>query len=196
MELVDNGSSYRFSTDRYEYADLGRPDYTVETIDSFDEIMDAMEDSGSCLEKEPSSVMAEYAEKFSKAGNVHFYRVGDQGYARSVELPTSEGDALAVDAVKAGNNFDTEAYRAGVNTVMRHAEALNKDIVLGGKEFFKHRWHKPLDLTLEETATTPAEEVYFDRTVPERDIEVGHREKPFTKGEQWDDYEEFFVRAL
>lgn len=196
MELVDGSNSYSFSTDRYEYTDLGSADYEVRTVDGVGEIQEAIQGSGSCIEHETSMDVIDYAEKFANADNVHFYRVGDQGYARSVELPTSEGDALAVDAVKAGKEFDSEAYRAGVNAVMRHAEALNKDIVLGGKEFFKHRWHKPLDLTLEETATTPAEEVYFDRTVPETEILVGHEEKPFTKGEQWDDCDEFFLRVL
>lgn len=196
MKLINGSEEYSFSSSSYEDEDLGSLDYEVEVIEDADEIFDAFQGTGSCIEREELADQKAYADTFADSDNVHFYSVGDVGYARAVELPTTEGDALAVDAVKAGEDFDPEVYRAGVNSVMKHADVMDKDLVLGGKEFFKHRWHKTLDLTRDKSAVNPAEDVFFDRTVPEREMKVDYSEKEYTKGEQWDDMEEYFVRWL
>lgn len=197
MRLVDGEEEYSFSSTHYENEDLGPLDYEVELIDDSDEIFEAFQDTGSCIAREGLADQQDYANTFADSDNVHFYDIGGGlGYARAIELPTTEGDALAVDAVKAGEDFDSEVYRAGVNSVMKHADVMDKDLVLGGKEFFKHRWHKTLDLTRNESAVNPAEDVFFDRTVPEREMKLDYSEKEYTKGEQWDDMEEYFVRWL
>lgn len=168
---------------------------TVETISDSEEILETFQKSGSCIEHEPEGLQEEYAEVFSESDHVHFYRLGD-GYARGVELPTNHGESLAVDAVKTGEEFDPEKYRAGVNAVMRHAESLGKDLVIGGAEFFRQNWYQPLDLTWSERSVNPAEEIFFDQTLSEDELEVRHRERPYDKGEQWDEAEEFFVHWL
>lgn len=196
MKFSDGEAEYSFSPDRYENTDLGSIDYDVEIVDTHDEIFEALIGSGSCIERESDALQQGYAETFAENEDVHIYRVGDQGYARAVEFSTSEGDALAVDAVKAGMDFDTQRYRAGVNSIFRHAEALDKDLVLGGNMFFKHRWRKDLDLTRGKPETTPADEVFFGEEVSEQDLDVFYSQRPHDKGESWDRMDSFFVKNL
>lgn len=96
-----------------------------------------------------------------------FYSIDDLGYAMAVELSTSEPKALAFDAVKAGEDFDSDVYRADVNSIMKHANVIDKDILIAGNEFFKHRWNKPLDFALYESTLTPAKDVFYDTKEPE-----------------------------
>lgn len=196
MKLLEGEDEYSFSSSRYEEVELGPLDYEVEVLDDSQDIFEAFQGTGSCIEVEDPDTQKAYADTFAESDNVHFYRVGDKGYARAVELPTTQGEAMAVDAVKTGNDFDTEVYRAAVNSVFRHAELLDKDLLLGGKEFFRHRWHQTLDLTHNESKLTPAEEVFFDEAVADSEISVGYKEKGFRKGEQWRDMEEYFVSWL
>lgn len=196
MRLITDSEVYDFSVQQYENSQLGSVDQTVEIIDSGERILEALQGSGSCIEHESESLQQDYVEAFAENGNVHFYGLEGDGYARSVELPTSHGDALAVDAVKTGEEFDSETFRAGVNAVIKHADEMNHDIVLGGHEFFRYSWTEALDLTWDESSVNPAEEVFFDQAVSERELKVGYDEKPYSKGEQWDETEEFFLRRL
>lgn len=195
MELVDDAREYDFSPGRYEALDLGELDFTVETVDETSRMREVVERTDSCLCGERSQ-LDQYLETFTSADNVHFYDIEGKGYARSVELPTSWGDAMAVDAVKTRDGFDSEIFRAGVNSIFRHADAMNKDLVLGGKEFFMNGPKGPMNLSYDSGGFDPATATFFDETVSEREINVFHREKGYTKGEQWDEHEEYFVRTL
>jgi hypothetical protein len=157
---------------------------------------DAASDTGSCLLWESESDLQDYLTTFSSSDKVHFYDIDGVGYARSVELDTTEGDAMAVDAVRTSEDFLPEVYRAGINGIFRHADALGKDVVLGGKEFFRDTWMNALDLTYNQTDFTPAEDVFFDQVLTEDEIDVRHEQKPYTKGEQCDESEEYFVSWL
>ena len=196
MRFSDGETEYSFSPGRYEDPDLGSIDYDVEIVDTHGEVFEALMDSGSCIERESEALQQGYAETFAQNDDVHIYSIGDQGYARALEFPTSEGDALAVDAVKTGPNFDTERYRAGVNSIFRHAESMEKDLVLGGNMFFRHRWEQDLDLTREETETNPADQVFFDQKISQEDLDISYDQRPHEKGESWDRMDSFFVQDL
>jgi hypothetical protein len=195
MRFLDDSGQYDFSPGRYERQELGDLDFTVETVDDTTRMREIVEGTGSCL-NDTGSQLDRYLDTFSSSETVHFYDLEGQGYARSVELPTSRGEALAVDAVKTEGSLDTEVFRAGVNCIFRHADAMNKDLVLGGKEFFMNGPKGPMNLTYDSGGFNPATTAFFDETVSERDLKVHHKEKDYTKGEQWDEHEEYFVRWL
>ncbi|MFB6241838.1 MAG: hypothetical protein ABEJ36_03490 [Candidatus Nanosalina sp.] len=196
MEFLDGSTQYEFYPSRYEEAELGELDFSVETIEEKTEMKKAVSGTGSCLIDHDGCVMDKYLESFADSDIVNFYRIEGGGYARSIELETSEGDALAVDAVKTPEDFDSSVYRAGVNSIFRHAEAMNKDLVLGGPEFFRENWTRPIDLTYDEGILTPAHEVFFDRALTEEELQIHQQQKPYFKVEQWDENEEYFVRYL
>jgi hypothetical protein len=139
MRLHLGEDDYSFSTSQYEDSRLDPLDNEVELLDNPTDIMSSFEGTDSCITNDGLSGKRDYAEKFAQQPNVHFYNLHDQGYARAVELPTSEGEVLAIDAVKLEDYFDSETYGAGVNAMMKHAELMGKDMVLGGPEFFKHQ---------------------------------------------------------
>lgn len=195
MDLEIQDERYSFPASSYESWDLEDPEMTVTEVSEPVEMREAAQDTGSCLlwDEEPTQ---DYLDTFSSSDNVHFYDIEGVGYARSVELETSEGEALAVDAVRTTGDFMPDVYRAGVNGVFRHADAMGKDVVLGGDEFFRDTWLNPLDLTYDQPDVTPAEDVFFDQKLSEEEIDVRHEQKPYTKGEQWDESEEYFVSWL
>lgn len=196
MRFSDGETEHSFSPDRYGNKKLKEINYDIELVDSHDKIFEALIGSGSCIEHVDEALQQRYVETFASSDNVHFYRIEDQGYARAVEFSTTEGNALAVDAVKAGMNFDTEAYRAGINSIFRHAETMGKDLVLGGNEFFKYRWNQDLDLTREREEVTPADEVFFEDEISQEELNANLSERPYEKGEKWYSLETFFVKNL
>ena len=193
MQLETEKGTYSFDTSHYESQGLEDPEIHVREVSEPGEMREAASDTGSCLFWESDPALQDYLDTFSSSENVHFYDVGGTGYARAVEFETSEGDAMAVDAVRTAEDFLPEVYRAGINSIFRHADAMGKDIVLGGEEFFRDTWMKPLDLTYDQSEFTPAEDVFFDQKLTEEEIDVRHEQKPYTKGEQWDETEEYFV---
>jgi hypothetical protein len=189
MKLETENSSYTFHPDRYEDRDLGEIDATVRVIPEAETMMDAVRGTGSCLMlEEPFDYLREY----EKSEHVHFYGLDPDGYARSVELPTSEGEVLAVDVIKM-EDFDPETFRSAVNAIFRHADSMKLNGVLGGKGSFKYAPNVPLDLTYEDNHTTRASEVYFGGL---EDIEVATDEKVKDKGENWGMHDKFFFRKL
>lgn len=193
MKLEAEEGEYSFSSADYEESGLQDPQLTVTEVTGTDEMLDTARGTGSCLLREDESDLQEYLQKFSSMDRVHFYDIEGRGYARSIELSTSEGDALCVDAVRTRGSFLTGVYRAGVNGVFHHAQVMDKDIVLGGDEFFRDTWGEELDLTYDRKSFTPAEDVFFDQRLAEGKIDVENEQKQYIKGEQWDEAEAYFL---
>jgi hypothetical protein len=194
MEFVDGDTAYDVPVDRYEAHDLSGLDHSVETVSSVERMENIVEETGSCLRDADDP--RHYLEKFRDAGDIHFYDLDGEGYARAVETRTSEGDALAVDAVKTVNSLDPEAFRAGVNGIMRHAEILEKDMVLGGNNFFMNGPGGFIDLAYEDDyQVAPASVNFFEEVVEEDELQL-REVKDFDRGETWDEQDQYFVRWL
>jgi hypothetical protein len=194
MEFVDGDTAYDVPVARYELHDLSDLDHTVETVSSIERMENIVEETGSCLRDADDP--RHYLEKFRDAGDIHFYDLDGEGYARAVETRTSEGDALAVDAVKTVNSLDQEAFRAGVNSIFRHAEDMKKDLVMGGNCFFMNGPGGFIDLAYDdEYRVAPASVTFFGEVVEDDELQVGEV-KDFDRGETWDEQDQYFVRWL
>jgi hypothetical protein len=113
-----------------------------------------------------------------------------------VETLTSRGEALAVDAVKTVDSLDPEAFRAGVNSIFRHAEDMKKDLVMGGNCFFMNGPGGFIDLAYEDDyQVAPASVNFFEEVVEEDELRLGEV-KDFDRGETWDEQDQYFVRWL
>jgi hypothetical protein len=194
MEFIDEDTCYDVPVERYEAHDLSELDHSVQTVSSVERMYELVQATGSCLLDAEDT--RQYLETFRDVEEVHFYDIDGEGYARAIETDTSHEDALAVDAVKTADSFDAEAFRAGVNSILRHAEAMRKELVIGGNCFFMNGPGGFIDLAFEDDyMVAPASVNFFGEVVDNDELHVGEV-SDFDRGETWGEQDQYFARWL
>jgi len=210
MRLDVENQSYDFSTHNYEDNDLETLEYTARVIEGYDDIKSALEGAGTCLDLEKDipqreDILDVYVTIFQRHDAFNFYKVGNRGYARSIEFDHLGISGTAIDAVSSGGRagIDPEQFRAGVTAIMKHADIQNMDLVVGGDEFFMKGYQVDLDLTRDKNRFTSARETYFDRKQDKEDTifwdwiqSEGFEEVVDVKGEDWLLEDQFFIKEI